>query len=862
MAIQRIIGEHYALVEQIGQGGMGTVYRGIDTQTSQPIAIKLLKLEIIAGNPSLLDRFEREGEALRRLDHPNIVKMLAMVHEGDHHYMVMEYVGGGTLKDLMDEEAPMPVARVLDKALDLADALTRAHRLKIIHRDIKPANVLITEDGTPKLTDFGVAHMESSTQLTETGSIIGTYAYLSPEGCGGSPADERSDIWSFGVMLYEMLTSKNPFDGAYPAQTITNILNKPTPDLLADRPGAPPALAKLITRMLEKDTSQRISSVRQVGAELEAIIRGVDMPVSDSVPDLIQIVRAPEKSRFATPTPDMGEPTATPLVFTPNTGSHVQVVKGHDGTDYVVMPRQAANRVRGLLIFALVALALLIGGGIWFNLPVENGGAVAIATVEPVAAGEYMVLLAQLEPINTPEREVTRFVMDNLKQNLEVDPSFSNIRVRQYPGIITSVEQANAAAETNKAAVMVWGNYTADFVELEIQVGVTEDFPYIKTSRELVERTANVRVRLADERQQSAAPQVLGVLDMLQTADGNGYESLRIAAILESINAASGEVIGDGTAARYQRFFQDLRNPEAFAQLQAAIEGDSGNPLLYSYRSTYYQREGKLEEARLDAISAQRLGPENWSVPFYLLGSNAVSAGNIEEAIGFYNQVVEQRPEDWFPYFVRGVGHYIKREYDQAEIEFDQAIALQPNANLPYSLAMMIALREGRIEDAQKMIDTVLEQFPDPTFAARVTRIIFGDAEIMDVLVGAQTAFGYLALGQHSTVIEETTRALALNSDLLKTELYFMLGVSECSLRDYPASEAAYTKAISSDPDFPLLYLMRAEVHNKQGQPLKALGDLRAARRVAGENIGAELTRQLSANGTQTIGCENVFGLR
>jgi serine/threonine protein kinase len=289
-----VIGERYRIEKRIGQGGIGDVYYGFDIETKAPVAVKALKPHVVAGDPDIVERFRREGEALRELDHPNIVKMLATIEEDGQHYIVMEYVGGGSLRDLLDNEGRLPLERVLHIALDLSDALTRAHRLKIVHRDIKPANVLLAKDGTPRLTDFGAARLQDRTDLTEQGTVIGTIAYLSPEACKGQKLDARNDIWSFGVMLFEMLTGKRPFDEKETPSTIIAIVTKPLPDLVALMPDVPPNLVDLIYNMLEKNPNDRIPSMRQVGAELEAIIRNADTGVREA---LNLIYRMLEKDR-------------------------------------------------------------------------------------------------------------------------------------------------------------------------------------------------------------------------------------------------------------------------------------------------------------------------------------------------------------------------------------------------------------------------------------------------------------------------------------------------------------------------------------------------------------------------------------
>jgi predicted ATPase/predicted Ser/Thr protein kinase len=304
----------------LGRGSMGDVYRATDTHTGEAVAVKALDPRVVARDPGILERFVREGEALRQLNHPNIVRMVAAVEDEGRHYLVMEYVAGGSLQDLLDAQGPLPVSDVLEIALDLADALTRAHRLGIIHRDLKPANVLLAEDGTPRLTDFGIAHVSEGPRLTQTGILMGTPDFLSPEACEGKAIDERGDIWAFGVLLFEMLTGETPFAGDTLAAKLAAILTQPVPDLGERCPDAPEALVDLIYRMLEKDRQQRIPSVRLVGAELEAILKGREVPTP--------LRLAPGESRFSTPTPDTTRPRHNlPAQPTPFVGREAELTE-------------------------------------------------------------------------------------------------------------------------------------------------------------------------------------------------------------------------------------------------------------------------------------------------------------------------------------------------------------------------------------------------------------------------------------------------------------------------------------------------------------------------------------------------------
>ncbi len=270
---------------------MGTVLKAIDRQTQEAVAVKVLKQTAIDANPGVIERFRREGEALRELNHPNIVKMLEMLQSDDSYYLIMEYLPGGDLRKLL-QRGPLPIHRVLELALDLADALTRAHRLDIVHRDLKPANVLLAADGSPRLTDFGVARIGSAERVTATGTAMGTMDYLPPELLEGRMLDHRADIWSFGVMLFEMTTGRRPFYTKNIADMLVAIASSPIPNPELLRPDAPVGLVDLIYRMLERDLNTRIPSVRYIGAALEDILYGRE-------PTGLHL----EKERFKTPQP-------------------------------------------------------------------------------------------------------------------------------------------------------------------------------------------------------------------------------------------------------------------------------------------------------------------------------------------------------------------------------------------------------------------------------------------------------------------------------------------------------------------------------------------------------------------------------
>ncbi len=198
-----LINGRYQLGRIIGGGSMGNVFIGTDTLTGETVAIKRLRTELTGNMPEMVERFLREGEALRRLNHPNIVKVLATCDEGSQHDIVMEYVAGGSLADLLIRQPQLPFERVVSIGLELSDALSRAHHLHILHRDIKPANILLAEDGTPRLTDFGLARVGQMPRLTETGSILGTFL-LSQSRSGSKPGSQSRVLISGPLAWYCM----------------------------------------------------------------------------------------------------------------------------------------------------------------------------------------------------------------------------------------------------------------------------------------------------------------------------------------------------------------------------------------------------------------------------------------------------------------------------------------------------------------------------------------------------------------------------------------------------------------------------------------------------------------------------------
>ncbi len=273
---ERIFSGRYKIVEKIGSGGMAEVYKAEDTILNRTVAIKVLHSQL-ATQKDFIERLRREAQAAANLNHPNIVNIHDWGSEDDTYFIVMEYIEGKTLKEIIEAEAPFPPERAISIATKVCSALDFAHRRDIIHRDVKPQNIMITTEGEIKVTDFGIARAGAATPMTQTGSIMGTAQYISPEQAQGRIIQQTSDIYSLGIVLYEMLTGKVPFSGENPiAIAFKQVHEKPIPPRKI-RPSIPDSLERITLRALAKNPNDRYQTGEQMRADLLRFSRGEDV---------------------------------------------------------------------------------------------------------------------------------------------------------------------------------------------------------------------------------------------------------------------------------------------------------------------------------------------------------------------------------------------------------------------------------------------------------------------------------------------------------------------------------------------------------------------------------------------------------
>ncbi len=293
---------HYVIEEKLGKGGMGEVYRARDSRLNRSVAIKILPPEVVQ-DAHRRRRFMQEARAASAVNHPAIAQVYEIEEEGDLVYIVMEFVDGSTVRKLV-AGGELDIASALEVGIQVGDALARAHAAGIVHRDIKSDNIMVSRDGHPKILDFGLAKlsdpvtqtpgdasMMETLAKTQAGMIVGTLAYMSPEQARGLPADARSDIFSFGVVLYEMAAGRPPFGGANALDTLHAIASAQPPPLSTLRAGLPFSLQHIIDRCMKKRPEDRFQDMSEVVSGLRGVKKEIDTGVSASVPVMARVRR-------------------------------------------------------------------------------------------------------------------------------------------------------------------------------------------------------------------------------------------------------------------------------------------------------------------------------------------------------------------------------------------------------------------------------------------------------------------------------------------------------------------------------------------------------------------------------------------
>ncbi len=687
---------HYRLIEKIGEGGMGVVWRAADTRLDREVAVKILP-DHVAGDASRLARFEREAKAVAALNHPNIVTVHAIEQDGDTRFITMELVRGVSLREHIPQGG-LSVERVLELAIPLVDALAKAHAGGITHRDLKPDNVMLDEDGRVKILDFGLAKVAGNPEAatddaptatrTGAGVVMGTARYMSPEQAQGKPADERSDIFSLGVMLFEMATGERPFKGDNPMSILSSIIKDPAPSLIDVKPVQPRQLGRIIARCLEKEPERRFQKARSLGTELEnlaAEIGGGGAAVAE---------RAAESS---------GGP---------------------------------ASR-RGLLVAGAAVVLLLIAVGVWQARDSEAPGYPSAEA--PAVSG---LKIAVLPFANASGDEQQRYFSDGLTRDIVTELSrFGELAV--MPCSSGPCEKSNPDAREVGGALgvryVLQGQVqsSSERIRVNVQLHDGRDGRSVWGESFDSERTARDLFELQDELTEQVVSQIAGssgvlartelprgrrkppasldsydcvfrVYEYLQSHTAENHLAAR-ACMERVVEAEPDYVTGLAWLAylyadQYHHRWNEPRGEydsveRAVRRGERAVELDGGDQLARANLGFALLFAGDTARALPEMRRAAAMNPNN-PIVMSLLSNYLAYQGEFETAVAMATRAIELNPHppeySDMPMFV---DHYFHGRYEQALVHSLGGIVAGPDFREPMFLAATLG-QLGRVEEA------------------------------------------------------------------------------------------------------------------------------------------------------------------
>ena len=655
----------YKITGMLGEGGMGVVYRAEDPELGREVALKLLPAEM-ADNPKRLERFRREAKAVAAINHPNIVTIHSIESVETTHFLTMELVEGESLDHLIPPGG-MPLAKVFEIAVPLADALSSAHESGIVHRDLKPANVMITGENRIKVLDFGLAKLvedpeasdleatafpTQATELTAEGMVMGTAPYMSPEQVEGRAMDHRTDIFSLGIVLYEMATGKRPFAGDTSAALVSSILRDSPPTVTEINESLPRHLARIIQHCLEKDPEARYQSAKDVRNELKSLRREVD------------------------------------------SGS---VTTGSGATPISAAPISTGSRGIGLWAAAGVAAIVILAAGWWLGRGSENA-----LTAEDGRAGSFAADVASAARSDTPSVAVLPFT------NLSADPDneyFTDGLTEELIGALANVGGLRIPARTSVYALK---ETNLDIQEIGRRLGV--------------DNILEGSVRKAGDQLRISA-------QLIKVSDGFNLWSETYDRQFEDVFVIQGEIAGNIVEALQLTLSpveQQALRSERTTDFKAYEYYLRGRGHYRRRTRTDFESAREMFSKAIEIDSGYALAWAGLADTYTEFWRNYESTEeNLAQAEETSREAVELDPNLAEAHAARGFALGQRQLYDEAAAAFRRAMELNPRLFEAYYYYGTVAFAAGRLETAAEMFEKATEAAPDEIRALQLLPQIY-----------------------------------------------------------------------------------------------------------------------------------------